>query len=64
MTSTDDSYLFPSPPATASVMASSPQGDNGKDDLLRRRMEFLGLKPEDSEEYKKVREGNTFIITN
>ena len=56
----DDSDQFPTPPSTAPVTTSSPQGGDiiGKDGVLRRRMEFLGLKPEESEEYKKIREGN------
>ena len=52
----DDSFYSTTPPAA--VVASSPQGGaHGKDGLLRRRMEFLGLKPEESDEYKVVREG-------
>jgi len=52
--SDDDRRSSPLAPA----VASGPQGGNvDRGDLLRRRIEFLGLKPEDSEEYKKVREG-------
>jgi len=58
LTASDNSYLSAplSPPTT-----SGPQADNldkpDRDEQLRRRIEFLGLKPEQSEEYKKVKEG-------
>jgi len=41
-------------------MTSGPQD---KDDLLRRRIEFFGLKPEESEECKKVKQGKWMLIT-
>jgi len=65
----DDSLPTP-PPAHATtsgpqkstsgpqLVPSGPQGrDTDRDEHFRRRMEFLGLKPEDSEEYRKVKEG-------
>ena len=74
------SDLFPSPPPNVRStgvdqvlefnMGVSTRGDpdNGREDLLRKKFEFLGLKPEDSEEYRVVQQGlqfyhNTFSFT-
>jgi hypothetical protein len=59
---------FPSPPphlkpsvsvpdVSASNRSSPSEMENSREDLIRKRMEFLGLKPEDSEEYKVMLKG-------
>ena len=56
---------FPSPPphvrstsvVTVDITSSTAdvEVDNSREELLRKRIEFLGLKPEDSEEYRAMK---------
>lgn len=38
--------------------------ETSREDLLRKRIEFMGLKPEDSEEYKTMQEGKLVFFDN
>lgn len=62
----DDHFPSPPPHLKSSAMipevptsnsALLPEVESSREDLIRKRIEFLGLKPEDSEEYKVMLKG-------